>query len=107
MTSIGRGAVPSARTDVDEILRGPALRFSRREMQLLHAVCTPDHKMHKEMARDAGMSEGVAKVYFRTIYRKLGWPYGSSRMLVLWAMAHREMLNIELPTAASFHTGPV
>lgn len=80
----------------------PMPRLNSRELQIVRAVCVPDLKGVKEIAFDLGLSIGTVKVYTSRLYRKLGWTAGSMRMLVLWAMANREMLRVELPSAEQF-----
>ena len=49
-----------------------------------------------------GLKEGSIRIYALHMYEKLGWVRGSSRMLTLWAIANRERLGLDLPTAEQF-----
>lgn len=92
------------RSDVFEILRAKPTYFAPRELSVIRAFCVPDQKGSKEIAADLGLSYSTIKVYISRIYQKLGWFGGTQRMLVLWALAHRDELGINLPTARSVET---
>lgn len=81
-------------------------RLTRRQVELLRALCSPDFKNLKETAFDLGIGYQASKAYCRSIYKLLGWDHherqGSQRMLVLFALAHRDILGIELPRQDQF-----
>ncbi len=92
-----------ARTDIFEILRSPPPpHFTGREVQLLRAAARPDYKQAKHIAFDLGIVPGTLKIYYGKLYRKLNFQGGSQRMLALYAIAHREILDIPLPTPDNF-----
>ncbi len=73
-----------------------------REMSILCILVRPEHSGGKQIAHALGITEGTLRVYMGNVYRKLGWAGGSARKLVLWSIAHREQLGIELPTREQF-----
>ena len=77
-------------------------RLTPRELSVLRALVDPQLSAAKNIAFSLGISVGMVKLYVFRIGTKLGWGGGSQRVLALWAIAHREQLGIELPTAAQF-----
>jgi DNA-binding CsgD family transcriptional regulator len=72
--------------------------LTRVQVKILQALARPDLRTYKEIAYELGITYGTVKVYVSKIYHKLGWPGGSDRELLLWAIAHRQKLGIELPS---------
>lgn len=54
------------------------------------------------MAFAIGVTRGSFNVYQMRIYKKLGWKSGNAVRLALWAMAHREELQIAIPEKTAF-----
>lgn len=73
------------------------IHLSPSQKRIIRAVCTQDQRSSKQMAFDLHLTEGTFRFYLSRIYGRLGWHYGSQRMLALWGLAHREELGIELP----------
>lgn len=73
-----------------------------RELSIIRALCDPQAGCHKQMAFDLGITYGTLKVNLSRIYQKLGWEFGASDRLVLFALAHHEQLGIALPTPDQF-----
>ncbi len=72
--------------------------LTQTEVRICRAICVPDGRIPKQMATDFGLTHESMKVYLHRIYEKLGWSgAGSMRMLVLWSLAHRAELGIDLP----------
>lgn len=81
-------------------------RLTLRDIQVLAALLDPSIDGYKQIGRRLGISEGTMKVYASHINEKIGayrWNAGGSqRLLMLWAIAHREQLGLDLPTPEQF-----
>lgn len=71
------------------------MKLTRRETQIVRAICLPDSKNLKEIAYDLNLATGTLKTHLSRLYKKTG--AGSARMLLLWAITHRDELGIDLP----------
>ena len=84
---------------------GRKTMLSPRELSVVRAVADPQYDGHKAIAYGLHLTEGTLKVYLCNIYQKLGWSgKGSARLLLLWAWANREGLEIATPTKDQFLT---
>lgn len=68
--------------------------FTARDLSILAALPNPLLHAGKQMAFALGLTEGSLKVYLRRIYMKLGWHYGTVRLLTIWAMTHEHALPV-------------
>jgi DNA-binding NarL/FixJ family response regulator len=83
------------------------MTLTPRQKDLIRLLCDPNQDGYKRIAYSMGLSAGTVKVYMGQIFRRLGIApgLGSSRQLVLWAIANRDELGIELPQRADFDFG--
>ena len=66
--------------------------FTPRDLSILAVMPNPLLHGAKQMAFVLGITEGSLKVYLTRIYDKLGWRYGTVRLLTIWAMTHEHVL---------------
>jgi DNA-binding CsgD family transcriptional regulator len=86
----------------EHLQRSRGFLLSPREVELLRTLCNPAYDGHAEMAHAMGLALGTFKVYVSHIYEKLEWKTGNALRLILWAMAYRKELGIQLPDKESF-----
>jgi hypothetical protein len=77
-----------------------APRLTARDLEILQSLLDPQFANQKDMARSLGITLGTLKVHMWRIHLKLRWPGGPQRMLILWAVAHREQFGLRMPKAA-------
>jgi DNA-binding NarL/FixJ family response regulator len=77
-----------------------------REISILRALLDPQYRSPKEIAYALGIAHGTLRYYISVLLRKMGAPGGSSRDLMLWAIAHRKTLKIPLPIPEQWLTEP-
>jgi len=81
-----------------------AVALTPRSRELLRLLCDPRVCGQKQIAHAMGVTTGTVKLYVQQIFRRLGLApgQGSTRWLVLWAVAHRDELKIQLPAKGDF-----